>query len=91
MKENTLKQTSTYIPYNRNRIAEKPPGKPVGVVAVLPSSQPKVRFNPFIIYLTVSPYRKDFNKVVDQVRKLKKVKLPSYEQSLFYSCFKNWS
>jgi hypothetical protein len=82
MKENPIRQSSrTYKPYNRNNASGNPPGKPVGVI----------RVGHQIMYLTVSPYRCDFNNVVDQIKKCKNASLPKYELSLFNSCFKNWS
>jgi hypothetical protein len=82
MKENRVRQSSsTYHPYNRSRLQVNPPGKPVGVI----------RVGHQLIYMAVSPYRHDFNAVVDQIQKGKYASLPSYELSLFNSCFKNWS
>ncbi|MBO0961977.1 hypothetical protein J1P26_19925 [Neobacillus sp. MM2021_6] len=86
-----IRQTSTYRPYNRNNFEEKPPGKPVGEIEVVPFGYPKDKFNPFIVYLVVSPYRRDFNKIVDQINQQRKAKLPAYERDLFNSCFKNWN
>jgi hypothetical protein len=82
MKENRIRQTgSTYRPYNRKQTEQKTPGKIVGAVAVFPH----------IIYLTVNKERKDYKIVLHRTKREKHVKLPKYEQSLFYSCFKNWS
>jgi hypothetical protein len=82
MIENPIRQSSrTYVPYNRNSLSSNPPGNPVGVI----------RVGHQLIYFTVSTYRRDFNKVVDQIKKSKHARLPKYETELFHSCFKNWS
>lgn len=80
MKENAVKRSNNYMPYNRSGVVKTVPGKPVGVVNIGQN----------IVYFTVSPYRKDFNQVVDQTLKIKYSRLPKYEQSLFHSCFRNW-
>jgi hypothetical protein len=82
MKENAIRQSSrTYKPYNRNFEEHKTPGRKVGIIVVADH----------VIYLTVNQYRTDYKKVVSQAKFQKIAKLPKYEESLFDSCFKNWS
>jgi hypothetical protein len=89
MKENSIRQSSrTYKPYNRNFEEQKTPGKIVGVIAV---TAIEVKRNPHVVFLTVNKHRKDYKKVMSQVHHQKIAKLPEYEDSLFTSCFKNWS
>jgi hypothetical protein len=82
MKENSIRQSSrTYKPYNRTFEEQKEPGKIVGAISVYPQ----------VIYLTVNKQRKDYKIVMSQDQHQKIAKLPAYEDSLFSSCFKNWS
>lgn len=82
MKENPVRQSSrTYKPYNRNFEEQKAPGRKVGVIVVADH----------VIYLTVNQYRPDYKLVASQTKFQKIAKLPNYEESLFDSCFKNWS
>jgi hypothetical protein len=87
-KENTVKLSSQYVPYNRGgKIPKTKQGKVVGVIARKPKDH-KRDYNPLVLFWVVNPYRKDLNTVIDQQEK--KPQLPAYEQSLFDSCFKNW-
>lgn len=79
---------SGVVAYSKVGDRVKPPGKPVGVIAVQPKGLKPDEFNPLVLFFTVNPYRRDFNKVVDQTNK--KPKLSKYGQDLFNSCFKNW-
>lgn len=83
----TRRSNSNAPKYARYRY-QKPPGRPVGVIAKLPIGHKEGRFNPLVMFFTVSPYRKDFNRVVEQSQR--GTRLPKYEKDLFNSCFKNW-
>ncbi|MFJ5716559.1 hypothetical protein [Neobacillus sp. NPDC093127] len=90
MKENAVKLTTTHKAHDRLGNVKKPPGRIVGVIERLPENHPAGTFNPLILYFTVSPFRKDYNQVVDQLKTIKNTRLPKYEASLFHSCFKKW-
>lgn len=82
------KKSAPYAPKTAKSGSRKIEGRPVGVIAVRPKHIKPGAFNPCIIFFTVNPYRKDYNKVVEQLDR--PGRLPKYEQSLFDSCFKNW-
>lgn len=88
--ENHFRPKISHKAYDRRGEGPKPPGRLVGVIAVKSKNESKKGFNPYVLFFTVSPYRKDYNQVVDQIEQCKKARLPRYAQSLFHSCFKNW-
>jgi hypothetical protein len=87
-KETSVKLSSSYVPYSRYSKTRNKPGKLVGIIAVQPEGFKEGDYNPLVLNWVVSPHRRDFNQVVDQMET--SGKLPDYEASLFESCFKGW-
>jgi hypothetical protein len=90
MKENAVKSAATYKPYDRRGDVKRRPGRPVGVIAVKAKDIGPDDYNPSALLFVVSPYRKDYKKVIQQNISSRKAMLPKYERDLFKSCFKNW-
>jgi hypothetical protein len=83
-------RNAKHAPKSARYREKRKPGTVVGVIARQAKDYKRGDFNPLVLFFTVSPYRKDLNKVIDQTRQQKKAKLPKYEESLFDSCFKKW-
>lgn len=79
-----------HAPRNARQRVKHPPGRVVGVISRKPKGHMAGKYNPLIIFFTVNPYRKDYQKVIEQRDTIENAKLPAYEASLFASCFKNW-
>ncbi|MGP9042126.1 hypothetical protein [Cytobacillus kochii] len=82
------RRNPAYAPMVAKEEVKRQNGRIVGVIAVKSCSDNKRKFNPYTLAFTVSRARKDFNQVVSQMEH--NGILPTYEQSLFYSCFKKW-
>lgn len=71
------------------QVYRDPPGKPIKMIAVLPTNYEEGDYNPLVVFFAVSHARKhDFRRLLGQ--QTREERLSPYARSLFDSCFKNW-